>query len=478
MYFITHGGTKAQSYWAAGHTGSGVTVALIDSGTVGVEGLTTSGKVINGADLSFESQDPDLRYLDTYGHGTHMAGIISGKDANVPGNLAYADDRYFLGMAPNARILNVKVADYGGAVDVSQVIAAIDWVVEHRNDNGMNVKVINLSFGTDGTQTHLIDPLARAVEVAWLKGIVVVVAAGNDGNSAALRNPAYDPFVIAVGATDPKGTDAVSDDVVTSFTNCGTDTRHVDLVAPGSSVVSLRNPGSAADVEFPSAQVGTRFFKGTGTSQATAVVSGAAALVVSQRPGITPDQVKALLMNTASPIPGASSNCQGAGTLNLEAALYAPTPVSVQTAAPGTGAGSIEGSRGTYHLVHQGDTLDGEWDIFGKRFDAKKWADKALAETSWSGGSWNGASWSGTSWSGTSWSGTSWSGISWSGTSWSGASWSGASWSGGSWSGASWSGGSWSGASWSAGTWSGGSWSGGSWSGASWSGLSWGKAVR
>ncbi len=94
-----------------------------------------------------------------------------------------------------------------GAVDVSQVIAAIDWVVQHRNDHGLNIRVLNLSFGTDGTQQYTLDPLAYAVQMAWDSGIVVVVAAGNDGNAAALRNPAFNPYVIAVGASDTGGTE-------------------------------------------------------------------------------------------------------------------------------------------------------------------------------------------------------------------------------------------------------------------------------
>ena len=103
-----------------------------------------------------------------------------------------------MGIAPGSRIVNIKVADSNRATDVSQVLAAIDWVVQHRTDNGMNIRVVNLSFGTDGNQSYVLDPLAFAVEQAWRAGIVVVVAAGNDGNGFALRNPASDPYVIAV----------------------------------------------------------------------------------------------------------------------------------------------------------------------------------------------------------------------------------------------------------------------------------------
>ena len=426
-------------YWKNGYTGAGIGVAIIDSGVTPVDGLTVSGKIINGADLSFDSQVAGLEYLDLYGHGTHLAGIIGGRDNAAPAIPATRDlQTNFVGVAPGATILNVKVANGAGAADVSQVIAGIDWVVQHRNDQGMNIRVLNLSFGTDGIQDYVLDPLAYAVEVAWRKGIVVVVAAGNDGTQGQLRNPAYDPFVIAVGADDAQGTYDSSDDVIGSFSNCGSADRPVDLVAPGQSVISLRVPGSHADVYYPGAAVEERFFRGTGTSQAAAVTSGAVALILDQRPELSPDQVKALLKSTARSIPGASTACQGAGVIDLKAAYKAPTPNAVQTWTPATGLGTLEASRGSYHVIHDGVTLVGEHDIFGNTWDGASWSGASWSGASWSGGEWNGASWSGASWSGASWSGASWSGASWSGASWSGASWSGASWSGASWSALGW----------------------------------------
>ena len=465
----------AEAFWGAGYTGAGVDVALIDSGVVNVAGLsspnTSSSQVINGVDLSFESQSTTLRYLDTYGHGTHMAGIIAGRDSTAPQTPKAVDDRYFTGVAPNARILNVKVGSYNGAVDVSQVIAAIDWVVQHRNDNGMNVRVLNLSFGTDSTQPYLLDPLAFAAEQAWKKGIVVVVAAGNDGNYTPLRNPALDPYVIAVGASNTQGTNTLSDDTVASFSNCDTKGRTVDLLAPGVSIVGLRNPGSYADVTYPAAQVGSRFFKGSGTSQSAAVVSGAAALILSRYPNATPDQVKELLRSTAlqPSVKGKAGSCYGSGHLNLAAAATTNLPstnASAQTWGWSAGTGSLDGSRGSERLAQNGTTLAGEKDIFGRPFVSTTWAPLSAQGVSWSGGTWNGSTWSGVSWSGVSWSGVSWSGVSWSGVSWSGVSWSGVSWSNRYWNGVSWSGVSWSGVSWS-----GVSWSGNSWSAAGWRGL-------
>ena len=455
----------AHAFWNAGDTGQGVGVALIDSGVTPVNGLTTPGKVVNGPDLSFESQVPSLQYLDTFGHGTDMAGIIAGRD-NAVTSVSSSDTTNFLGMAPDAQIVSVKVADALGETDVSQVLAAIDWVVQHQHDNGMNIRVLNLSYGTDSSQSYVLDPLAYAAEQAWLSGIVVVVAAGNEGNwSNGLDDPAIDPYVIAVGAANTNNTTSVRYHSPAGFTSEGDGTRNPDLSAPGVHTVSLRDPGSFIDDQFGhTATVSSRFFLGSGTSQAAAVVSGAAALLLSQRPALTPDQVKALLDTHTHSMYGRTS-LKGSGELNLAAVLNAPTPSAVQTWPTSNGTGSLEASRGSYHVVDpNGNALTGEQDIFGNPVDTSALAAAEANASAWNGGIFNGSSWSGSSWSGSSWSGASWSGASWSGSSWSGASWSGASWSGASWSGSSWSGASWSGASWSGASWSDLNWSDDDWS--------------
>ena len=442
--------TGAGDYWDDGLTGRGVDVALLDSGVVEVDGLDGDDKVVYGPDLSFENHRADLRNQDTYGHGTHMAGIIAGRDDD---GRAARQANGFAGMAPGARLVSLKLADAGGATDVSQVIAGIDWVVQHRNRHGLNIRVLNLSFGTDGVQDYRIDPLAYAVEVAWRKGIVVVVAAGNEGfGSAKLNNPAYDPHVLAIGAADTAGTADRGDDTVPSWSSRGDGTRDPDLVAPGSSIVSLRDPGSAIDLAYPTARVGDRFFKGTGTSQAAAVVSGAAALVIQQRPGITPDQVKKLLTRTARPLRKADPAAQGDGMLDLAAAHDRPTPpasASTQRFVYSTGTGSLEAARGTMHVQSDtGEVLVGEQDARGETWDGRTWSDAAWDGRTWSGGTWTGRTWSGGTWSGRTWSGRTWSSGSWEGRTWSGRTWSGRTWSGRTWSGRTWSGRTWSSDGW------------------------------
>jgi subtilisin family serine protease len=441
---------RAQDAWGDGWTGAGIDVALIDSGVAPVNGLTRPGKVINGPDLSFDSQDPELRYLDGYGHGTHMAGIIAGLDDASDGGpdaLVPADSSGdgFTGVAPDARIVSVKVAASNGATDVSQVIAAIDWVVQHRDDNGMHIRVLNLSFGTSGTQDYLLDPLTHAVEVAWHRGIVVVVAGGNDGfGTVKLNDPAYDPFVIAVSAVDMKHTDTTSDDTIAAFSSTGDAVRHPDFGAPGVSIPSLRVPGSYLDTRWPGAVLNERFFKGSGTSQAAAVVSGAAALILQARPDLRPDQVKYLLAHSATPLDESDTLAEGAGEINVRKAIRTTVlPTYVQRFSHSTGTGSLEDARGLAHVAMDGITLQGEQDIFGKTWNGAVWAQKCLDGTSWNGGDWRGIAWTGVGWNGISWTGSSWTGSSWTGSSWTGSSWTGSSWTGSSWTGRMWSSAGW-----------------------------------
>ena len=453
----------ADRLYSRGYSGRGVGVALVDTGVVPVEGLT-SGNIVNGPDLSFESQSDEHRYLDTFGHGTHMAGIIAG---NEPSGLLDSDR--FRGIAPGARLTSLKVGTTEGAVDVSQVVAAIDWVVQHRNDDPRNpIRVLNLSYGTDGVQDYRLDPLTHAVENAWRAGIVVVVSGGNSGTEQPkLNNPAYDPYVLAVGAADTKGTVDASDDVVPEFSSRGDASRRVDLVAPGRSIKSLRDPGSYLDEAHPGARVGDRYFKGSGSSQAAAVVSGAVALLLESRPTLKPDQVKALLRDSAESMPYTDSAGRGAGELDVYRAYLRSTPSTVQKWERSTGLGSMEQARGTQHVADNGVELTGEKHVLGS-FNARKWAPASSAFSAWTGGTWAGSDFTGVCLCADSWAGKAWSGKAWSGETWSGKAWSGKAWSGKAWSGKAWSGKAWSSDGWTGDSWVGKAWSGKAWSAAEW----------
>ena len=426
----------ADQLYSSGYTGQGIGVALIDSGVAPVQGLTGTGKVINGPDLSLESQSSPYPYLDDYGHGTHMAGIIAGNDGS---------SGTFQGVAPGAHLVVLKTAAFTGAVDVSQILAAIDWVVQHRNDPGMNIRVLNLSFGTESLQSYQLDPIAFAVENAWKHGIVTVVSAGNDGtNHGSLTDPAVDPYVLAVGAANLNESNLLGCATVAPFSSRGNGVRNPDIIAPGVSIVSLRDPGSYIDDNHPGAVVNTRFFRGSGTSQAAAVASGAVALLLSARPSLTPDQVKALFDSTASPLGLLDGSAEGHGMLQVGSAFGASVPWgSTQSFSSAAGTGSLETARGGIHVSMNGVALTGEQDIMGSPWKGSVWAPLSAKASAWTGGTWNGRVWSGSCWCGTSWAGTTWSGAGWTGAGWTGAGWTGAGWTGAGWTGAGWTGAGW-----------------------------------
>ncbi|MDH4171298.1 MAG: S8 family serine peptidase, partial [Acidimicrobiia bacterium] len=307
--FIAESGTLTLDEVRAGinadysATGGGIGVAVIDTGVNRAGGLNGNSKIIDGPDLSFDALDENLRFRDLHGHGTNMAAIIA---ANNSGS---GD-----GVAPGAHIVNVKVGAGDGTVDVSQVIAAIDWVVQNRDLNGNNIRVISLSFGTDADQDHRLDPLSHAVENAWRHGIVVVVAGGNDGRGIQrLGNPALNPYVIAVGAAEQARNGNWK---VPSWSSTGDGRRNPDVVAPGSSVLSAGVAGSYLSDAHASATCATNkgelYLRGSGTSQAAAAVAGAAAMLLEARPELTPDEVKYLLTSSAVDL-GSQAEVQGHG---------------------------------------------------------------------------------------------------------------------------------------------------------------------
>src|SRR3954452_329510 len=452
-----------------GLTGKGVGVALIDTGVTQVAGLN-SGNVVNGPDLSFDSQDPSTAYVDGFGHGTHLASIIAGRDAaGTP--VSYTDPSRFTGIAPDANLVNVKVGAANGDVDVSQVIAGIDWVVQHAKDNAMNIRVINLAFGTDSVQPSLVDPLSYAVEQAWKHGIVVVASGGNEGDSTHnLANPASDPHVLAVGAMNSAGTVSTADASAPSWSTDGTAQRHVDVTAPGFPVLGRRSPGRPADRQTPSARVGTRFLRGSGTSQAAAVVSGEAALLLQAKPDLTPDQVKQVLTGSANGLNNVSSLMEGSGTTDLRKALTSVPKMVVDPAPWGTGTGSLEQSRGGFHVIvddaSTGETaLQGEVDVFGQAWNGAVWAKQSNGRTAWHDGAWRGATLTAKGWKDTGGVKKSWPTAVWNDTGvvlasgdWSARMWRDGTWSARMWRDSAWSARMWRDASWSARMWRGAGW--------------------
>ena len=411
----------AGAAWAQGDTGAGVGVAVIDSGIASHNDF--AGRVVYGPDLSGEGTT-----IDSYGHGTVMAGIVGG-DGTDARNAGMASP--YMGVAPSATLVAVKAAGRSGAVDVTTMLQAMHWVASYKDQ--FNIRVLSLSWGVPSTQNPAVDPVDYAVERLWQLGIVVVVAAGNGGPGlSTITKPGDDPMVITVGAYDDKQNIDPADDSISAWSSRGPTAAGAikpDIVAPGRLITAPRSRGSLVEATYPKALYAPSYIRGSGTSEATAVVSGLSALLLAARPDLTPDQVKSVFMSTALPIPIFTAKDQGAGRVQLGAALLAaPNPTFVQSAAS-SGLGSIEASRGGLH-VQTSCNNDGVINVIFGEIDVR-------CEL-WDGSSWTGSSWTGSSWSGSSWTGSSWTGSSWTGSSWTGSSWTGSSWSGSTWTGSAW----------------------------------------
>jgi serine protease AprX len=436
---------------APGGEGSGVTVALVDTGIDEVPGLGDRvaghiNTVPSGAEPAVDPTRPD-----GYGHGTFLAGLIAG-----PG-----------GVAPASRVLDVRVADSQGNTRLSWVLRGLQSVADSGDNYG--VRVVALALESGSPLPPEIDPLDQALDQLWRDGLTVVVAAGNEGSDG-VTAPGTDPMLLTVGALDDTATPARADDTVPSWSGQGGDHGRPDertgpdLVAPGVHTVGLRAPGSVIDQANPQARVGTDGFRGSGTSMATAVAAGAAADVAAIRPDLTPDDVVALFTGTAYTAAGlGDATAAGAGGLDLAAAL---------SAAPGVTAGLTEPVAVWQQLLTalQQDDMAGAtaaWnalDPASRSWAARVWGALSPDARAWAARAWAGRSWAASpTWLARAWAARAWAGRSWAARSWAARSWAARSWAGRSWAARSWAGRSWAADDWSARAWSARSWAADSW---------------
>src|SRR5437588_1044245 len=263
---------NASAAWKSNYTGAGIGVALIDSGVNNHPDLATTGFLPFSRIVYNKSFVPgDSNAADAYGHGTHIAGLIAGNGLSSTGPLF---SQNFKGIAPGAHIVNLRVLDANGSATDSTVIAAINQAISLKSQ--YNIRVINLSLGRAVYETYKLDPLCKAVEKAWQNGIVVVVAAGNNGRYqstngyATVTSPGNDPYVITVGAMKPMGTPTRTDDLIASYSSKGPTAIDAiakpDLVAPGNMLVSLEAQGSTLYNQNPALRVPYSYYVNGGSS--------------------------------------------------------------------------------------------------------------------------------------------------------------------------------------------------------------------
>jgi len=407
---------EADRVWAAGGTGAGVTVAVLDSGIAADPDLVQpTNRILARANFA----DPLNGSDDPGGHGTHVAGTIAGNGLRSAGE--------FVGVAPGANLVDVRVLDGNGNGRLSSVILGIQWALDHRLQ--YHIRVLNLSLGAPARSSYLLDPLAAAAELAWLRGLVVVAAAGNTPGT--VDSPGTDPYVITVGATDDRGTPTVGDDLAGWFSGWGTpagSTPKPDLVAPGRKIVSIRTPGSTLDRLLPdhvvTATNGASYFRLTGTSMATAVVSGAIALLLERQPGLGPDQVKAVLMGTTRPF-GQSAGSPpapatiGAGLVDIaSAASSGPRPRAT------TGLRPADVTASTLYPALYGQPLHWKnpllggllWDLLG--WSTLDWTNLAWDNLAWDNLAWDNLAWDNLAWDNLAWDGSRWNNLAWDNLAW------------------------------------------------------------
>jgi serine protease AprX len=342
--------------------GAGVRVALVDTGVSDTAALNRrSGRLVDAVDASTPGT---LRtggtYLDGYGHGTFMASVLAGGPVAATGGKA-------VGVAPGATVLNVRVAKSDGSTSLSRVLGGLEWISEHADD----VDVANLALSHDRPhKAYGADPLTDAVEKVRDAGVTVVVSSGNTRGE--VGDPGFDPRVLTVGAAD-LGTGRVApfsgSDVVHGYAK-------PDVVASGVDVVGLLPTGSVVERDPSTKHLGHGLFRGSGTSQSTAITSGLAAILLAANPAATPLQVKASLRCAASDLRG---HRDGAGLVRTTTDLCSGT---------------------------DGQALDGSGDLSGEAdFDASSWAASSWAASSWAASSWAASSWAASSWAASSWAG-------------------------------------------------------------------------
>ena len=380
--------------------GKGVGVAVIDTGVAG--GMpdfratgTSSSRVIANAVTNPDAQTPG----DAYGHGTHVAGIIAGNSWNR--SVSDGLRGKYVGIAPEANLISVKVSDDAGDASVLDVIYGLQFVVD--NKAAYNIRVVNLSLESTAVGSYKTDPLNAAVESAWFKGIVVVTAAGNRGSAAdaVSRAPGNDPYVITVGAYDDQASNADGDDSRPAWSSRGITAdgfAKPEIHAPGSAIVSTLAPNSAFSRMCPTCIVDGQMIRAGGTSMAAPMISGTVALLLQHFPQLTPNQVKGMLTRNARLINAKYPAVEAYKT--LEAAYYGRTaPVNTSGIVPNdivnATTGDIDYSRSSWSRSSW-STADG-----GLTAD--------FARSSWSRSSWSSTDSSGVDTTRSSWSRSSWS---------------------------------------------------------------------
>jgi len=301
---------KANAPAAKNLTGKGITIAIVDTGIYEHQDL--AGRIKAFKDVINNKTAP----YDDNGHGTHCAGDAAGNGSASSGK--------YKGIAPEAALIGVKVLSKMGSGSLSTVMAGLQWCIDNKEKHKINI--ISMSLGSSAISPSTDDPMVKIVEKAWDEGMVVVVAAGNEGpDEKTISSPGISPKVITVGAMNDRNTPVRNDDEVADFSSRGPTIDGLakpDLLSPGVNIVSLRSPNSYLDKQYKDARVDKDYFNMSGTSMATPICAGIAALILQSNPRLSPEQVKQCLLEAAENW-NLSPYEQGKGYCDAEKAVLA-----------------------------------------------------------------------------------------------------------------------------------------------------------
>ncbi|HEX8632302.1 MAG TPA: S8 family serine peptidase [Catenuloplanes sp.] len=442
---------------ANGSEGRGVTVAVVDTGIADVPDL--AGRVSERVDLTGTGAG------DGYGHGTFMAGLIAGSGA--------ASGGVHRGVAPAANLIDVKVADAQGRTDLITVLRGLQWVSEHAHQ----IKVLNLALSSNSPMPYQLDPLTQALESLWRRDVTVVVPSGNDGPDAgSVTSPGNDPVLLTAGGLDEVGTAERRDDVLGTWSGRGPTWQgdaKPDLVAPGGHLVSLRSPNSVVDASTPGSRVGTDYFRGSGTSMATAVTSGVVAAAVAAEPRLRPDAVKNLLTATAYQAPGLT-RAAGAGAGGLDAArVLAAAPDWRGNASQARYAKDNRaiGRDARYWAAFEKAVVDGDGAAA-----AQAWAKLSADSRDWAARTWSDLDPAARAWAARAWAARAWAGADndqWAARAWAARAWAARAWASDDWAARAWAGDDWAARAWAARAWAGENWAARAWASDQWTARAW-----
>lgn len=302
-------------------TGKGVTVAVIDTGVDTHHPALKRGSKDEPVDCVKENGKA-AKCDDDEGHGTHVVGIIRTRD---PQGL-------YLGVAPDAKVIAVRIDDDKGVIRESDLLNGLQWVYQNRVRH--NIRVVNLSVSAGLPNSYRTSPIAAAVEKLWTSGVVVVASAGNRGSAydAAWYPPGNDPLVISVGALDHNSTASFVDDRLALFSSRGLTQDGFykpEILAPGRGIVAPLGKGVRLSKILKDRIIDKEYIRLSGTSMSAPMVSGVAALLLERFPSLTPDQVKWILVNSARSYP---NQVDKAGVVDPLAAIRLAAAGNVQEA--------------------------------------------------------------------------------------------------------------------------------------------------